>query len=394
MNTDIIQVILVGFATFGVVYVTIPLLIKVAYHRELYDKPDGDRKLHTRFIPTLGGIAIFMAFFVGYSITGLAENFSGYPYFAAAMVLLFFTGMKDDLMGLSPVKKLLVEVIAGCLLIFGSDIYIHSFYGVLGIETLPFWGSVLITLFTMIVVMNAYNLIDGIDGLAGGVGAIASVFFGIGFYIAGVPEMAAMSFILATSLVGFLVYNFKPAKIFMGDTGSLIVGFLLSVLAVQFIGLNDSPSYVAWFSWSSPVVPVAILIVPLYDTIRVFYRRAKRKTSPFSPGQDHIHHEFLRMGFGHSGTAIVLYFCTALITLLAASISNLNVHLMLATVLFTSVLIFPTNGTKRRLLSGIGLDFAVGPNSLDGDYSSDINKEKEGQRSGESKSKTVSEVLH
>ena len=386
MDTNIIQVLAVGFATFGVVYITIPLLIKVAYLKDLYDKPDGERKLHTRFVPTLGGIAIFLAFFIGYSITGVASDFGGYPYFAAAMVLLFFTGMKDDLIGLSAAKKLGVEIIAGLLLIFGTNTYIGNFQGMLGIHELPFIASIGITLFTMIVVMNAYNLIDGVDGLAGSVGLVASLFFGIGFYMAGNPEMAAMSFILSVSLLGFLVYNFKPASIFMGDTGSLIVGFLLSVLAIRFIGLNEVPAYVQYFGLSSPVIPVAILIVPLYDTIRVFYRRAKRKTSPFLPGNDHIHHELMRMGLGHAGVTIMLSAYTLIITSLAASMSSLNPHVILGVVLITSILMFPTNGTKRKILSKLGLNFDFGPNNVD-----DIHKKA--KREKQENLKTTSEPV-
>lgn len=361
MSESVIQVLLVGIVTFGVVYISIPVLIKVAYLRDLYDKPDGDRKLHNGYIPTLGGIAIFLAFFVGYSITGVADRFFGYPYFAAAMVLLFFTGMKDDLIGLSPVKKLVTEFIAVCLIFFGSEVAISSFHGVFGIHELPFMASFLITLFTIIVVVNAYNLIDGVDGLAAGIGAIASLFFGFGFLVSGVPEMAAMSFILAVSLGGFLVFNFKPASIFMGDTGSIIVGFLLSVMAIEFVGLNELPAYVEMFSFSSPVLPVAFLIVPLYDTIRVFYRRAKGKTSPFLPGKDHIHHELMRMGFGHKGTALILYGSSILVSIIAVSTSFLDVHLVLAITLCSSLLVFPTNGTKRKLLSKMGIDLHVGP---------------------------------
>lgn len=385
MSESLIQVLLVGIVTFGVVYITVPVLIKVAYLRDLYDKPDGDRKLHNGYIPTLGGIAIFLAFFVGFSITGVADRFFGYPYFAAAMIILFFTGMKDDLIGLSPVKKLIAELVAVCLLFFGSEVAISSFHGVFGIYELPLIVSFLITLFTMIVVVNAYNLIDGVDGLAAGIGTIASLFFGFGFLVAGVPEMAAMSFILAVSLVGFLVFNFKPASIFMGDTGSIIVGFLLSVLAIEFIGLNDLPAYVEMFSFTSPVLPVAFLIVPLYDTIRVFYRRAKRKTSPFLPGKDHIHHELMRMGYGHKGTALILYGSSILVSVIAFSVSSLDVHFVLAITLCASVLVFPTNGTKRRLLSKMGIDLHVGPSYFE-------NMEVKNEEAEKAPKKTASEV--
>ena len=152
------------------------------------------------------------------------------------------------------------------MLILGSGIYINNFYGVLGIGELPFAASIFITLFTMIVVVNAYNLIDGVDGLAGGIGVITSLFFGIGFFVAGEYAMAMLSAVVVTSLTGYLIHNFYPASIFMGDTGSLIIGFLLAVQAIQFVGLNEFPAFVEVFGPISSVMPVVILMIPLYDT--------------------------------------------------------------------------------------------------------------------------------
>lgn len=364
MNIDLLQVLASGIVTFGTVIITIPILIKVAYLKNLYDKPDGDRKLHSSYIPTLGGISIFLAFFIGFSISGMASQFAGYPYLSAALVLLFFTGLKDDLIGLSPLKKLGLEIIVGGLIILGSGVYIDSFYGVFGVHDLAFPVAFAVTLFTMIVVINAYNLIDGVDGLAGGIGIIATAYFGFGFLMAGQAEMAVMAFILSAALGGFLVFNFKPASIFMGDTGSLIVGFLLSVLAIQFIQLNEIPAFNEVFGYASPILPIAILIVPLYDTIRVFIRRAKRKQSPFSPGKDHVHHELMRMGLGHTGTAITLYVSSFFISLIAFSISSLNVNIILATTIGTALIFFPTNGTKRKLLSMLGISVHFGNNTL------------------------------
>ena len=140
---DILQITISLFLSGFIVYVTVPLLRSVAFKLDLYDKPDEERKLHTEYVPTLGGIALFLAFFVGFSISGFAGQMQGYSYFAAGMLMLFFTGMKDDLVGLSPSKKLLVEVAVGLMLILGSGIYINNFYGVLGIGELPFAASVL-----------------------------------------------------------------------------------------------------------------------------------------------------------------------------------------------------------------------------------------------------------
>jgi UDP-N-acetylmuramyl pentapeptide phosphotransferase/UDP-N-acetylglucosamine-1-phosphate transferase len=349
-SLDILQIAISLLLSGVIVYITVPLLRSVAFKLDLYDKPDEERKLHTEYIPTLGGIALFLAFFVGFSISGFAGQMQGYSYFAAGMLMLFFTGMKDDLVGLSPSKKLLVEVAVGMMLILGSGIYIDNFYGVLGIGELPFFVSVVITLFTMIVVVNAYNLIDGVDGLAGGIGVIASLFFGIGFFVAGQYAMAMLSAVVAASLAGYLLHNFHPASIFMGDTGSLIIGFLLAVQAIQFVGLNDYPAFIEVFGSVSSVMPVAILMIPLYDTLRVFILRIKLGSSPFDPGRDHIHHILIDMHLGHKMTCLILYAMSIIIVLITYYFSNWSINSLLIFSLTLTVLLLPGIGYKRKIL--------------------------------------------
>ena len=351
MNTtfDSLQIAISLVLSVVIVYVTVPLLRSVAFKLDLYDKPDEERKLHTEYIPTLGGIALFLAFFIGFSISGFAGQIQGYSYFAAGMLMLFFTGMKDDLIGLSPSKKLLVEVAVGLMLILGSGIYIDNFYGVLGIGEIPFVVSVVITLFTMIVVVNAYNLIDGVDGLAGGIGVIASLFFGIGFFVAGQYAMAMLSAVVAACLAGYLLHNFHPASIFMGDTGSLIIGFLLAVQAIQFVGLNEIPAFVEVFGPVSSVMPVAILMIPLYDTLRVFILRAKRGDSPFDPGRDHIHHILIGMGMGHRKTSLIFYGMSIAITVTTYLFSMWNVNVLVLFSVVLAVVVLPGTGLKRMI---------------------------------------------
>jgi UDP-N-acetylmuramyl pentapeptide phosphotransferase/UDP-N-acetylglucosamine-1-phosphate transferase len=356
MNVQIIQVLTGAVAAFLISYFSVPILRKVAYLSDFYDKPDNDRKLHDRYVPTLGGVAIFLAFFMGFSISGLAEHIQGYPYFAAALTLLFFTGLKDDIVDLSAKTKLMVELMVAGFLIFGCNMYISNFYGVLGIHEIPYWASILVTTFTMIVVVNSYNLIDGVDGLAAGIGGIASVFFGVGFYVAGEYELAAIALTLFASLMAYLKYNFNPAEIFMGDTGSLVVGFLLAVLAINFVGLNDIPAYVSVFGKSSSILPVAILALPLFDTLTVFYKRIRRGNSPFNPGRDHIHHSMIKIGLGHKSTSVILYGCSIFITLISLTMRNIEINSMFALVVFAMFLFLPTNGFKRRMLKKIGWD--------------------------------------
>ena len=358
MDLQLLMLLSSGVLSFFAVYFLVPLLISVAYNKNLFDIPDGQRKLHDRHIPSLGGIAIFVAFICGFSISGYAEQMPGYSYVMAGLTMLFFTGLKDDLMRLSPVKKLMIQIFASGIVIIGGGLLIDNFYGLLGIGQLSGWVSVPLTLFTMIVVMNAFNLIDGIDGLAGGVGILASLFFGAGFYVAGEMPMAVFCLMTAVVLSAFLIHNFRPASIFMGDSGSLMIGFALAVMAVRYVGLGGNTAFTDVFGNTSPVLPVVFLIIPLYDTLRVFTSRILYKLSPFTPGTDHIHHVLLRSGFSHSAAAVYLYGAMSAIAAFSMSIIFLfeaGAQLVLLSTLVLMLLLFPTKGIKREILTKTGL---------------------------------------
>ena len=209
---------------------------------------------------------------------------------------------------------------------------ITSLYGVGGIYQIPYWLSVLVTIVTMITIINAYNLIDGIDGLAGGIGAIAAFTFGLWFYNYNQIALCILAFSLFSSLLAFLVYNFSPANIFMGDTGSLVVGLILSILCVNFVEMSfDSLPYAFPFR-SSPAMAVAILIIPLADTLRIFCIRLMNGRSPFAADRNHIHHQLLDVGLTHREAALALYLVNISFILIALVLRNIS-SLMLLTVL-------------------------------------------------------------
>jgi UDP-N-acetylmuramyl pentapeptide phosphotransferase/UDP-N-acetylglucosamine-1-phosphate transferase len=355
MNLPLLQTVLALAVTVGIVYKLIPLLVKVAYFKDLYDKPDGERKLHDRYITYLGGVAIFIGLFIGFSLSGYAAEVQGFEYLTVAMIALFFTGLKDDLMGLSPVKKLSIELFAAVLLIFGCGSMIFNFHGMLGIEAIPFYVSIPLTIFTVIVVMNSFNLIDGIDGLAGGIGMIASLFMAAGFYSAGQIPLMLLALFTAAALFGFLIHNFHPARIFMGDTGSLVVGLTLAFLTINYLNLSGDSGYSEIYNNASVILPVAFLAIPLYDTLTVFLKRIARGDGPFTPGKDHVHHQLLDMGFTQKQTTVFLYLVTILIGLLAISLSGLNNNLILGVILLFMVSFLPTNGFKRNFLKKMGI---------------------------------------
>lgn len=283
----------------------IPRIIKVASIRHLTDSP-GPRKVHKVEIPTLGGVGIFAGFSTGFLIT-FNGTIEGGAYIFASMILLFFVGIIDDLINLNAVKKLGGEILAAVIISCFTSIHITNFHGFLGIYEIPVWCSFLTTLFVFVVIINSFNLIDGIDGLATSTGIVASSVLGAYFWYNGDPGYALMAAALIGALVVFLFFNISKGehKIFMGDTGSLIIGLILSILTIRFNEINviQNPVYNLT---SAPAISIAILIVPLFDTIRVFTLRILNRQSPFQGDKRHIHHLMLQAGCSHRQATLLI----------------------------------------------------------------------------------------
>jgi UDP-GlcNAc:undecaprenyl-phosphate GlcNAc-1-phosphate transferase len=212
----------------------------------------------------------------------------------------------------------LMQLLAALIVIIFSDIRIKSFYGIFGVFEIPYFDSILFSLFVIIVIINAYNLIDGIDGLAGGIGVIIAFTFGTWFFISGNMEMATLSVSLAGALIGFLYFNFsKRRKIFMGDTGSLIVGFVIATLAIKFIDLNSLYISEFYAIRNAPTVAILVLSIPLFDALRMFTVRLIRGKSPFRADKNHLHHLLLKNRFSHFESSLILYVTNLLIISLA-----------------------------------------------------------------------------
>ena len=321
---------LFGFATaFGIVLLAMPALIKVAKIKHLVDEPSEERKLHHSSIPTIGGILIFAGTIVAYCLwfpsgdaTAIGTNYNvlsaldEFKYLVACLFILFFLGLKDDITGVSPLKKLGIHLIVAFIMVVQADIRITQFWGLFGLNEIPYWLSVSFTVFVYIVIVNAINLIDGVDGLAGGVGLISSMGFAYWFYLTGDAPLALLAMALGGSLLGFLVFNFNPARIFMGDSGSLLIGAVLCVLAIKLIEFPKDRMPEVVEGVSKPVVAMALLAYPLVDTLRIFTYRALKGRSPFSADRNHIHHKLMRMGLGHKRTVIVVYLYTLFMILL------------------------------------------------------------------------------
>ncbi len=328
------NIILSAVLAFLVTFFAIPVIIQVAKDKKLFDEPD-ERKVHKTVIPTLGGLGIFAGFIIA-TLMGVPSGItSELQYFAAAAIVIFFLGIKDDILILSASKKFIGQLIAAGIVIKFAGVQITNMHGFLGIYEIPHIASIVLTIFTIIVITNSFNLIDGVDGLAGSLGLLTTLVFGTYFYFAGQLTYAVMAFALAGSIIGFLIYNFSPAKIFMGDTGSLLLGLINSILVIKFINVAGNPVSPVPFA-AAPAIGFAILMIPLFDTLRVFGLRILDRRSPFSPDRTHVHHFLLDLGLSHK---MVTFTCIAVnigFIALAFFLRNFGTTVVLGVLLFSA----------------------------------------------------------
>jgi UDP-N-acetylmuramyl pentapeptide phosphotransferase/UDP-N-acetylglucosamine-1-phosphate transferase len=312
--------ILLGTITGAVIaLIAIPPIVRVARIKELVDKPNG-RTSHTGLVPSLGGVAVFAAVVIGSSLFMPQEGLHEMRYILAAMIMVFFIGMKDDLVNLGFKKKLIVEFVAAALVVILANVRIGTLHGMFGVGILPYWISLVLSVIVIVGLVNCYNLIDGIDGLASGLGIVTSVIFGIFLLRLGSSIYALIAFTLAGSLGTFYVFNVfgKKYKLFLGDTGSLLLGFLMAIFALKILCCRTFPGDVNYMR-SLPTVVIGLMIIPIVDTLRVFAVRIYRGKSPFCADKMHLHHQFLAMGFPHwKASAIIIglntgLFCLALL---------------------------------------------------------------------------------
>lgn len=293
---------------FAIAVIAIPAVIRVAELKHLFDEPDDQRKTHIKKTPTLGGVAIFAGLVISFTLLKDFQNLIDVKYLVPALIVIFFAGIKDDILVLTPMKKLLAQFVCAFLIAFLGNIKINSFYGMFGLQEMPGWVAVIFTMMAIITIINCYNLIDGADGLAGSQGLLSAMTFGVWFVQTNHWSLAFLSFALAGSLCGFLFFNWQPAKIFMGDTGAMLVGFVLSVLAIHFIELNKAltiaPEY--WVH-ASPSVAIGIMAIPIFDMLRVFGLRILKRKAPFHPDRTHLHHLLIDLGCSHRQLSLVLF---------------------------------------------------------------------------------------
>lgn len=298
-----LDVLLTASVAFIITFLAIPVVLQIADQKKLYDIPD-ERKVHTHAVASLGGVGIFGGFLLASLLSIPGYLYPEFQYFFAAALVIFFLGLKDDLIVLSASKKFIGQVIAASILIHLGGIRLDSMHGLFGFETLPEGFALALSYLTIIVVINSFNLIDGIDGLAASLGTLTMLIFGTYFYMIDYQAYALLAYSLAGSLVAFLIFNHHPARIFMGDSGSLMIGLINSILVIKFINVASDASVVVPIQ-SAAAVGISILIIPLLDTLRVFGIRILNGRSPFTPDRNHIHHLLLSKGLGHAAVTLV-----------------------------------------------------------------------------------------
>jgi UDP-GlcNAc:undecaprenyl-phosphate/decaprenyl-phosphate GlcNAc-1-phosphate transferase len=319
--SDYKYLIVFGLA-FMITYLFIPFIIRLALQRGLVDKP-GERKIHKGLIPNLGGVAIFIGF-AGASLLWVRFfNNLDFIWILTAVILLFLTGVVDDVKGLKATTKLSIQVAVSFILVAGG-IRLTSFYGLFGIHELPLAVQYFYSMIVIVGVINAYNFIDGMDGLAGGLGFISFLVMAVIFISFGNVPYAILSFSMAGALLAFLRFNFNPASIFMGDTGALLIGLMIVVLGIKAIEMNGTRVHNEEFIPNMILLVASVMGLPVFDTLRVSLIRISHKKSPFTPDNRHLHHILLRYGFDQRKTVLILYAINILIILTGFLIKDMK----------------------------------------------------------------------
>ena len=342
LNPQLLILLLCGVALY-ISRTIYPVIIHLTTTKNLMDEPCS-RSSHVQKTPNLGGVGIFISFVlcmcVSGSVLGLMElELEQLLAIVSAISILFFLGLKDDLIGISPTKKLVGQFLAASIIVFAADLRIDSLHGFLGFESLNYGFSVVLSIFLFLFFANAFNLIDGIDGLAGTEGVIASFIFGMFFIFFDQLFMALISFVLMACLLGFLNFNISDKnKVFMGDSGSLFVGFLLMLQAFCFLRLD--------FSTSTLILPNELVLLfsvfafPILDTVRVFFLRIINGKSPFEADRNHLHHKLLDLGLSHLKSTMIIAISNITLISLAFLTYSLSPFIQFMVIFPFSILLF------------------------------------------------------
>jgi len=340
IDNNIFQIIAGFVSAFIIVWISVPSIVRVAKTKHLFDEPE-ERSSHQKNIPILGGLAIFAGFILSSNLWINPSEIDGFQHIIAATVILFFVGIKDDILVTAPFTKLAGQLIAALVIVMLGDIRLTSLHGFFGIEEINYFWSFVISILTIIAIINGFNFIDGIDGLSASIGIITLGAFGYWFLSINDFQYVILSVSMAGALFAFFLYNVfgEENKIFMGDTGSLIIGLLLSVMVIHFNEMNIDKSR-AFSIYPAPAVSFGVLIIPLFDTIRVVFIRLFTGKSFHEPDKNHLHHQLLELGLSHMQVTMIISVVNVFFIYMVFSLSSfISIRRLLLIILITAVLL-------------------------------------------------------
>lgn len=340
--------IIVFIGSFLLVYLTIPKIIGVVEYKRLMDDPN-QRSSHNKKTPTLGGVSFYFTLIIAFFFIKSWHEFGEDIYIIPGLTILFIVGLKDDMVVLSPGSKLIAQVLAISFVLINDSFGIESLNGFLNIYEIPYYLYLAIGGFLMLTIINSYNLIDGIDGLASIVGIVIMIIYTTIFYLSHQYFFALIAITMNACLMAFFGFNVSSdKKIFMGDTGSLIVGFIISILTLKFLALEPEAygdGELPFLLENAPLIAISILIVPLFDTARVFAIRIANKKGPFSPDRNHVHHVLIDFwGLSHKQASFIIgcfnIIFVILFIILGSKAKNTGMVIMLVSVVMFLAYIF------------------------------------------------------
>ena len=282
-----------------------PKILKIAILKNIVDNPDA-RKLQRNPVPVLGGLAVFFGIIIGICSSQAMFNAPEVFMLMAAMLIMLYVGTIDDVLGLTPTMRFIIEILVVLWLIYVNEASINSLWGLFGITGIPVWVAVPLSVFAAVGIINAINLIDGVNGLSSGFCFMASTLFAIIFYISNNATMTIIAVTAAGAIIPFFLHNVfgNKTKMFIGDGGTLMIGIMMSIFVINILCKGSDSSSLAARGFGLVPFTVAVLAIPVFDTLRVMSTRIIKGKSPFSPDKTHLHHMFIDLGFSHIGTTV------------------------------------------------------------------------------------------
>lgn len=319
-----------------------PRLVKIALLKNIVDNPDA-RKLQRTPVPVLGGVAVFFGVVIAIGCMSSVVDCSGLPVVIMAMMAMLYTGTMDDILSLSPGLRFVIEIVVVLLLIFVGGYCIDDFHGLWNIGRFSYWCAVPLTVVAAVGIINAINLIDGVNGLSSGYCIMACLIFGTLFFLAGEAPMTILAAVSVGALIPFFLHNVfgKTSKMFIGDGGTLVMGVVMSVFVIAI--LQNGSRVAAYVNPNVGLVPftLAVLSVPVFDTLRVMSTRILKGTSPFRPDKTHLHHMFIDLGCSHVATTLAILGVNMFVVLCwwALEASGFSIAVQLYAVIAVSLLV-------------------------------------------------------